>query len=162
MTRPTAEHARAFATNVAGTTQCLETLVSALEEEQQALTCHTADALDAVLPRKRQALAKLEPLLRARNQLQQALGLDKGIAGGDALLAHLPSDSPPAKAWARLRELAGRVEKLNNQNGQLVRQGQKTAQQALGILTGRQNEPTLYGRGGQGKGRLTSLTLGKV
>ena len=162
MTRPTAEHARAFATNVAKTSKCLEALVAALGEEQRALSQHEPYSLDAVLPRKQQVLAELEPLLKARNHLQQALGLAAGIPGGDALLAHLPEDSPPAKAWARLRDLATQVERLNNQNGHLVRQGQQTTQQALGILTGRKNEPGLYGRGGQGKGRLASLTFGKV
>lgn len=162
MTRPTADQARAFATNVASSTKVLEALVSALQEEQRALTGHTPEALDAVLPKKRQALAELEPLLQARNQLQRALGLAEGIAGGDTLLTGLPAESPPARAWARLRELAVQVERLNNQNGQLVRQGQKTAQQALGILTGRQHEPALYGRAGQGGGGLASLTLGKV
>lgn len=162
MTRPTAEHARAFASNVARTSQCLDALVAVLDEEQKALTQRSSDALDALLPRKQQILATLEPLVKARNQLQQALGLADGIPGGDTLLAQLPPDSPPAKAWARLRDLATQVDRLNNQNGQLVRQGQQVTQQALGILTGRQNEPGLYGRSGQGKDRLSSQILGKV
>ena len=156
------QHARAFATLVANTSKCLVVLVDVLEEEQKALAQHAPAALESVLPRKQRVLAELQPLVQGRDQLQQALGLPPGIAGGDQLLGSLPADSPPAKAWARLRELSIRVEALNRQNGQLVQHGQKAARMALGILTGRHNEPGLYGRRGKDKSRLAGQSLGTV
>jgi len=156
------QHARAFATLVANTSKSLTALVDVLEEEQKALGQHTPAALESVLPRKQQVLSELQPLIQGRDQLQQALGLAAGISGGDQLLAALPADSPPAKAWSRLRDLASRVERLNQQNGQLLQHSQKTARMALGILTGRQNEPGLYGRRGKDKSKLSGQSLGTV
>ncbi len=162
MTTLTPQHARTFATLVAKTSKCLDVLVEVLLEEQKALAQHLPAALESVLPRKQQVLAELQPLVQGRDQLQQALGLPPGIAGGDQLLGTLPADSPPARAWARLRELAARVEELNRKNGQLVQHGQKTARTALGILTGRRNEPGLYGRRGGNRTTLAGHTLGTV
>jgi len=162
MTTLSPQHARAFATLVASTSKCLIALVDVLEEEQKALGQHSPAALESVLPRKQQVLSELQPLVQGRDQLQQALGLPAGIGGGDQLLGTLPAESPPAKAWARLRELAIRVERLNQQNGQLVQHSQKTARLAIGILTGRRNEPGLYGRRGKDKSQLSGQSLGTV
>lgn len=151
-----------FAAGVQRTLAALQRLETVLLAEQSALSGSDPEALEQAVRAKVAALAELEPVVAERDTLQQRLGAGPGVAGGEQLVAGAPSGAKVRSHWEALKALAARVEKLNVQNGQLALQGEKTARQAVSILTGRPAEPQVYGRRGSAGGALGGSTLGKV
>lgn len=151
-----------FAASVERTLAALQRLEAALQDEQIALTGRDAVQLERAVRTKITALADLEPLVAERDAIQQRLGAGKGPQGGDQLLAKAPADAPVQETWQALKRCASNVETLNAQNGQLAVQGEKTARQALSLLTGRAAEPETYGRQGKARSGLGGLSLAKA
>ncbi len=161
MTAATSDLQR-FAASVQRTQAALAQLESVLAAEQIALTGADPQALEQAVRQKLAALAELEPLVAERDSIQQRLGAAPGIPGGDQLMSQAPADAAIRKHWDALTATAKRIERLNTQNAQLASQGEKTAQHALSILTGRPSEPDLYGRRGQTPKRIGGVTLAKA
>jgi flagellar biosynthesis/type III secretory pathway chaperone len=153
---------QAFTTSVQRTLGVLQRLEAALAAEQAALTGSDAEQLQQAVRAKLTVLTELEPLLSERDAIQQRLGMAKGPAGGDQLLAGAPADAPVCQQWEALKQHAANVEKLNARNGQLAVQGEKTARLAVSLLTGRPAETETYGRSGHGKTGLGGLSLAKA
>jgi flagellar biosynthesis/type III secretory pathway chaperone len=153
---------QAFTASVQRTLAVLQRLEAALRNEQTALTGNDPDKLQQAVHEKLTVLADLEPLLAERDAIQQRLGVAKGPAGGDQLLASAPADAAVRQQWDALKGCAANVEKLNAQNGQLAIQGEKTARFAVTLLTGRPAEPETYGRSGRSQHALGGLSLAKA
>lgn len=151
-----------FAASVQRTQAALSRLESALVQEQAALTGADPVALEQAVREKLEALTELEPVVMERDGIQQRLGAPPGIPGGDQLLAKAPPSAAIRKHWDDVTATARRIEKLNNQNAQLATQGERTAQQALALLTGRPTEPDLYGRQGHTPSRIAGASLAKA
>lgn len=151
-----------FAASVQRTQAALAQLETVLIAEQAALTGADPHALEQAVRQKLAALTDLEPLVAERDSVQQRLGVPPGLPGGDQLMTKAPANSAIRKQWDALTEAAKRIERLNTQNAQLASQGEKTAQHALSILTGRPTEPGLYGRQGSASKRLSGVSLAKA
>jgi flagellar biosynthesis/type III secretory pathway chaperone len=139
----------------------LQTLLGVLDEERRALAGQAADALQAVVPRKLEALAELEQAVVYRDRLQQAAGLPPGLDGGERYVAaRLPALTAD---WRRLLQLCREVDQSNAANGQLALQSARQAREALGILTGRDHTPAAYGPGNRRpRPAISSHSLGRV
>jgi flagellar biosynthesis/type III secretory pathway chaperone len=151
-----------FAASVQRTLAALQRLEVALQNEQAALVGTVPEQLEQAVQAKIGMLSELEPLLAERDAIQQRLGVDQGLAGGDQLLTSAPPDAAVRIQWEELKALAARVEKRNTQNGQLALQGEKTARYAVSLLTGRPTEPDVYGKQGSTSNRLGGVTLAKA
>ena len=153
---------RAFGDSVRNTLAVLSRLHAALLDEREALTGTEAARLEQAVQAKLAVLDGLTPLLQARDALQQRLGADPGITGGDRLLASAPPESGIRQQWEELKNLAIAVEKANTLNGQLAIQGEKAARFGISLLTGRPTEPGTYGRQGDTRNPLSSLSLARA
>lgn len=159
---PATADLRQFSENVANTLPLLERLQEAIRSEREALTGRDPAALETVVQAKLALLDELTPLLRARDQLQQRLGVAAGLPGGDDLLRSAPEGSPVRERWDSLKALARAIEQDNAINGQLAIQGEKAARMGISLLTGRQAETTTYGRRGESGISLDGLSLAKA
>jgi len=153
---------QAFAASVQTTLAAVQRLEAALQTEQAALTGHDPQQLEQAVQGKTVVLQELEPLLAGRDAIQARLGAGPGPAGADQLLASAPPDATIRRQWEELKARAGSVERLNMQNGQLAMQGEKTARQAVSLLTGRTAQAETYGRQGRSQTGLGGLTLAKA
>jgi len=129
---------------------------------QATVDANSPEELESVVQEKLALLTELEHGIKARNQLQQSLGLTAGLEGGTLFLRQHKAPESVMQTWQKLLDLSAKVEQLNNQNGQLALQGERTTREALGILTGRKEDNDTYGKGRRGKSRLDSYTLAKV
>lgn len=160
--KPTANDLRAFNDSVNNTLALLERLHAAILDERQALTGTAAEQLEQAVQAKLALLDQLPPLLQVRDALQQRLGCEAGLAGGDQLMASAPPQAAIRQQWEALKAQAVAVERDNALNGQLAIQGEKAARFGISLLTGRSTEPGTYGRKGDHSDSLNGLSLAKA
>lgn len=122
---------------------CVEAFVSALQEEEEALSQGRFAELAAGAEGKARLLADLAEADRAREATQAQLGWPPGRAGADAAAA--ASDSLGA-AWADLLACAARASELSRRVASQVHTHLDFTSNALAYLQDR-NQP-LYGRDG--------------
>lgn len=139
-----------FAATVQASLHGLKSLEPILEQEHLALSGRDPGRLEALVKEKMALLQQLQHSVQARERLQQTTGFEPGNAGGDALVAAIANDDV-AREWSKLLELASRIAGLNDRNGRLAALGQHAAQQAIGILTGRDQTDHTYGTLGHRK-----------
>lgn len=134
---------RAFAATVDASVHGLQSLVTLLREEQEALVGQDPEILTQVVKQKSDLLKQLEFSVQARDRLQQESGFEFGLAGGEKLV-DLLQQPELATQWQQLVELGAAVSTLNDRNGQLVRERQRSTKSALEILTGRPSHDDTY------------------
>lgn len=152
---------KAFTATVQASLHGMDALERLLEQEQRVLANRDAEALEQLAQEKLSLLKQLQHSIDGRDRLQNAAGLEPGLDGGDRLVDALRQ---PALAgqWSELREGARRVAELNDINGRLVAQGQRTTRAALGILTGRPDRQDTYSTLRRGHRAVAGYSLGKV
>lgn len=140
----------------------LAQLAALLNEERSALGEKDPARLEAVVSRKVDMLASIEPdLVRLERQLGK-LGLAAPSRETAERLAKHPDTHPIAELWVRLHELSTKVERENLINGQLAQQRERSTRAALAILTGRDNEDPTYNANGADRSRLSAYSLAKA
>ncbi len=121
---------------------CLDTFIAALEQEDQALGEGRLQDLPALTGRKNALLARLAELDRAREEAQLALGQPPGRAGADAAAASQSLQD----VWAALLGRAERARELNRRVAAKVVTHLSHTAQALAVLQA--DRQPLYGRNG--------------
>jgi flagellar biosynthesis/type III secretory pathway chaperone len=134
---------KAFTATVHASLLGLRELEPALQRERLALTSQNADDLSAAVSDKLEKLKAVEPSIVARDRLQQASGLKAGIDGGARLVDAL-GDESLQRDWRELTRLASEIARLNDVNGSIVAQSERTTRSALEILTGRPRNDVTY------------------
>jgi len=134
---------KAFTATVHASLLGLRKLEPALQRERQALNSQDADHLADAVRDKLDKLKAVEPSIVARDRLQRASGLEVGIDGGARLVDAL-GDEDLRLQWNELTRLAGEVARLNDVNGSIVAQSERTTRSALEILTGRPRNDVTY------------------
>ena len=134
---------KAFSATLQASLHSLQTLEPILRAEQTALLSRDPELLTGVVRDKVAALQQLEPSVQARDRLQGSAGIPAGIEGGERLVEMLGQEAL-ARDWAQLTRLAKTIAELNERNGRLAAQGQRTTREALGILTGRPPNDDTY------------------
>jgi flagellar biosynthesis/type III secretory pathway chaperone len=152
---------KAFTATVQASLHGVESLHRLLQKEQDAILGKDPARLEQMVKDKLELLKQLEYGVQARDRLQQAGGFSKGADGGQQFVDRVGQDSL-SEDWRRLGELGGQVADLNNQNGQLVVQGQQAARSALEILTGRSRRDDTYSTLRRRGNAAASCSLGKV
>ncbi len=151
----------AFTATVQASLHSLQSLESVLLDEQTALVGKDPQRLEDIVRRKLALLQQLEPSVQARDRLQETADLPAGDAGSDRLVEMLNRDTL-SSAWQKLKSLAQRVVELNDHNGRLTRQSQRTTREALAILTGRPVAEDTYSTLRRKTGGTTRCSLGRV
>lgn len=156
------EHLRRFDTLINDTISHLKQLLITLEDEQLALCGINPENLEAAVVHKLELLKAIEASLLARERFQKQLNLPAGLQGGRQLVE--TAKHPTLKEhWQLLLSLVGKVEELNQINGQMISQGQRATKEALTILTGRNSTAPVYGKkpsGYAGSGFSSTQSLG--
>jgi len=124
----------------------LRELVQVLHEEQTVLTSKDAEALENVVQRKVELLKDLEHSVLAREQILKQADCGSGLQGSEAFIREHFSPDDIVDDWKQLVSLSKQVDELNIQNGKLALAGERSTRQALGILTGRSQEPETYSK----------------
>ena len=152
---------KAFTATVQASLHGLDALERLLEQEQQVLASRDAEALEQLAQEKLSLLKQLQHSIDGRDRLQQTAGLQPGLDDGGRLVDALKQPAL-ANQWSELLERARRVAELNDINGRLVSQGQRTTRAALGILTGRPEQQDTYSTLRRGRRAAAGYSLGKV
>jgi len=136
---------------------CLEALLIALRQEDEALAAASAAELPAITQRKARLLERLAELDAGREAVQAALGFEPGRAGA---LAAAAGDALTREAWGTLLTLAEQARELNRRSAAKVYTHLEFAGNALAWLQSR-SQP-LYGPDGarRAAGRGASLARG--
>jgi flagellar biosynthesis/type III secretory pathway chaperone len=156
-----AQITRAFAATVEASVHGLQALEPLLQQEQRALTGRDPELVQRLAQDKLELLRRLEQSVQARERLQAAAGVEAGIEGGRRLVLAV-ADRALQQHWEQLTTLARQVAALNEENGRLALQGQRSTRTALGILTGRAVEDQTYAPMRRRAGAIASYSLGKV
>ncbi len=138
----------------------LRVLRDILHSEGAALTGGDVEALEQAVRQKTECLAQLEHSVRAREQMQQQLGLPPGLPGTEQYLRAHCSPDELGETWRDLLALSREVAELNIHNGKLALAGERHTREALGILTGRPTTPDTYSPR-NGTPASTGVSLGK-
>ncbi len=134
----------------------LRAFVVLLEDEQRTLLGHNTDELMAQAETKIQLANKVSALAKARLQNLPAATPDMATW----LKQHAPQGLP---AWNEIRQLAAKLQELNQLNGELIQIKQRYNQQAINALFGAvQSTAGLYGADGQTNTPSASRPLGSV
>lgn len=118
-----------------------------LEREQEMLVGNLTDQLIELSEQKSTAALDLGKLTEARRSL-----LQKHIPqlSAEAIYSWLEAHSPQGlTAWREILALAGRVQQLNQTNGELIQMKLRRNQQLLVVLSNAVNKANLYGPDGQ-------------
>ena len=140
----------------------MQSLLAIMEEETDALTRMDAARLEQTVQRKLAQVRELEKAVTLRERLQKSLGLPSGLTGGNAFVGKAASRPDIQEHWQTYCSLAKQLETRNDMNGQLARQGAQSTRQALGMLTGRQQDDGLYQAGKRRRGMLRGYSLAKA
>lgn len=133
---------------------CLQTLVQALEEEDQALGSGRFADLPAIAQRKSALLARVAQIDRERESSQAQQGVPPGRAGSAA-----PARADPGlgQAWSELLALAARARLLNRLVAAKVYTHLDFTEKAIAFLQA--GSPPLYGPDGERTGRARGASL---
>lgn len=125
----------------------LVSFVALLEREQSMLVGNGVNRLLELSEQKSTDALCLNELAEARHNL-----LRKNIPGlsVDAIHSWLTAHSPQSLVvWLGVRALAGRAQKINHTNGELIKMKLRHNQQSLTVLGNAVNKANLYGADGQ-------------
>ncbi len=139
-----------------------DALLSALQDEHEALQQRTASAIDSALTRKTQRLKDFDETERARRQLLRTLQVPDDRAAIGAFLTKQTDNAPAlTQRWSRLLSVAAQCRHQNQLNGALVEMQRRQVQRALDVLRGAP-ESTTYGPTGTAERRGGSHSLAKA
>lgn len=146
---PNQPHLEKLCHNVRDELAAMQTFVTTLQNEQQALIESNAEALIAITPQKNEILNGLLGFETQRNNLLAQFGSASSNEGIQALLAQT-GDATWGNQWQQLLELSAQAQELNRTNGLLINRQMSRNQSALNILKNDQSG-SLYGADGQTK-----------
>jgi len=123
--------------------------VQLLKMEQEVLKSGRPDDLSTINEEKVKLVEQLNQLGAERVQSTGALEPTADQASMASWLAQQPQEKQSAVLWAKLIQIAREAKELHDLNGQLIGMHLRQTNDALAILTERQQENTLYGSNGQ-------------
>ena len=119
-----------------------------LKQEQEVLKSGRPDELGKINEEKLKLVDQLNQIGTERAQLTNGLAPQDNSANMSWLTKH-PLEKQSAALWGKLIHLAREAKELHALNGQLIGMHLRQTNDALAILTQRQQEHTLYGSNGQ-------------
>jgi flagellar biosynthesis/type III secretory pathway chaperone len=126
----------------------LERLQGALDHEHELLVANDVDALERAGEARQACIANLLRIEDERRSLCRMMNLPVDVSGLERLLGWCDASGQLKQRWADCAERAGRCRASNDRNGALVTARMKKVEGMLDVLTGRANEPKIYGKQG--------------
>lgn len=123
--------------------QACNTLLTLLEQEQEALASRDPEILAAVVEQKIAPLTHLENSAKQRGQWSTIGEGDKANESWNSMLAELAQDKIK-KDWETLKELTQKCKQLNEVNGKILGRQQQVYGRLIELLRGQTQAPTLY------------------
>lgn len=139
------EHLEKLLAEETNTLAQLETL---LDREHDLLTANDIDELERAGEARQQCVGTLVRIEDERRSLCRMMNVPADVTGLDRLLTWCDPTKALRRRWTECAERATRCRHLNERNGALVTARLKKVEGALDVLTGRANQPKVYGRQG--------------
>lgn len=126
----------------------LRLLEGLLEKEHSHLAANDIDALEAASAARQDCVGRLVKLEDERRNLSRMLGREPDLAGAAALLAWCDPQGTLGATLAEHARLSGVCHRQNERNGALVGARMARISNMLGMLSGSNAAPAVYGRTG--------------
>jgi len=139
------EHLDKLFAEEAGALARLEEL---LGQEHEFLLANDVDELERAGEARQACVGNLVRIEDERHSLCRMLNVPADQFGLEKLFAWCDSGKTLQGRLAACAQRAGECRKLNDRNGALVNARLKRVEGLLGVVTGRANQPKMYGRGG--------------
>lgn len=146
---------------------CLESLLTALDKESDALIDLDIEALERATQEKNMALSHQLKATTARQGYTKSLNAsnrDKSDIGGELqqLIPRLHNKDTFAAAITQLQNMAKQCQTMNRNNGRLISQKQLYTRNALDILRQADSKPSTYSNQGDTINKTEGRILGKA
>jgi flagellar biosynthesis protein FlgN len=128
--------------------KALARLASLLDQEHEYLLANDIDALDRAGDARQTCITDLMRVDDDRRTLCRMLNLPTDQTGLERMLNWCDPTKALQPRIAECAEQAGRCRGLNDRNGALVTARLKRVEGLLDVVTGRANQPKVYGRQG--------------
>ncbi len=129
--------------HISGDIQACNTLLTLLEQEQEALASRDPDILAAVVEQKIAPLTHLENSAKQRGQWAMIGDNEKASDSWNTMLAELAQDKIK-EDWETLKELTQKCKQMNEVNGKILGRQQQVYGRLIELLRGQTQAPTLY------------------
>lgn len=139
------EHLEKLLVEETGTLARLEEL---LDKEHEFLLANDVDQLERAGEARQSCIIALVAIEDERRSLCRAMSVPADASGLDKLLAWCDPSHRLKARWAACADRAARCRNLNDRNGALVSARLKRVEGMLGVITGRANQPKVYGSKG--------------
>ena len=140
-------------------TAALRRLEVLLDTEHEYLLANDLEELDRAGDARQVCIAELLRIEDERRSLCRMMNLPTDPVGIERLLAWCDPSRALQRRWAACTELATHCRNRNDRNGALVNARLKRVEGLLDVLTGRSNQPKVYGKQGgyASPGRSTNV-----
>jgi len=126
----------------------LEQLQQLLDREHELLVANDVDGLDRAGQARQNCVGVLMRIEDDRRALCRSLNVPSDMHGLDRILTWCDPAKKLRHRWAECGERAARCRAANDRNGALVTARLNRVQGMLDIVTGRADQPKVYGRQG--------------
>jgi flagella synthesis protein FlgN len=139
------EHLEKLLVEEAATLARLEEL---LDKEHEFLLANDVDQLERAGEARQSCIIALVAIEDERRSLCRAMNVPADASGLDKLLTWCDPSHRLKTRWSACADRAARCRSLNDRNGALVSARLKRVEGMLGVITGRANQPKVYGSKG--------------
>jgi flagellar biosynthesis protein FlgN len=126
----------------------LTRLEALLDKEHAVLLSNDVDELDRTGEARQACIGELVRIEDERRSMCRMINVPADPPGIARLLAWCDPSNQLKRRWASCTERATRCRELNDRNGALVAARLKRVEGMLDLLTGRSNQPKVYGKQG--------------
>jgi flagella synthesis protein FlgN len=123
-------------------------LTTLLDREHELLLANEPEELENAAEARQACIAELVRIEDERRSLCRMMNVPADAAGLDRLLTWCDPSQELKHRWALCSEHAASCRQRNDRNGALVSARLKKVEGLLDLLTGRANQPKVYGRQG--------------
>ncbi len=138
--------------------QACNTLITLLEQEQEALSARDAEMLAAVVEQKIAPLTHLENSAKQRGQWSSIDDSKKATQAWNDMLNELAQEKIK-KDWETLKGLTKKCQQLNEVNGKILGRQQQVYGRLIDLMRGQTQAPTLYTASGSASTVHSSLKV---
>jgi flagella synthesis protein FlgN len=135
----------------------MQTVLSALQAEHQALKERDGDALLRVVDSKAASVSHADQLEKRRHAIMAQMGIGSRPVGGNRQFSR---DAGVSQRWQQMLALTERCRAINEANGQLIRGQRRRVDAAMQILRGGAISSTEYGPAGAARSGAYTRSLG--
>lgn len=126
----------------------LTRLEALLDKEHEFLIANDVEQLERAGEARQSCIGALVAIEDERRSMCRMMNISADAVGLDKLLAWCDPSNELKRRWAACADRAARCRGLNDRNGALVSARLKRVEGMLDVITGRANQPKMYGSKG--------------